>query len=48
MMYYVSKKTLATFDFNKHLAMNKLSQVASSITGKNLPCFSYFAIISLA
>ena len=49
-MKVVSKITLATFDFNKHLTIKYLSHVASSNIGKKFffPFFLYFAIISLA
>ena len=49
-MKVVSKITLATFDFNKHLTIKYLSHVTSSNIGKKnfFPFFLYFAIISLA
>ena len=43
----VSKISLATFDFNKYLTIRQLSHVTSYNIGKNVPRFSYFAIISL-
>ena len=46
-MKVVSKITLATFDFNKHLTIKYLSHVASSNIGKNFFfLFSYILLLS--